>query len=70
MRAGCPIPEVGYEITDGARVLGEAELAWPDRHVGIVTEAYASLVAAAAPLGWTLWPVDALDASLLQQKLG
>ncbi len=70
MRAGCPIPEAGYEITDGARVLGEAELAWPDRQIGIVTEAYASLVTAAAPLGWTLWPVETLDTSLLQQKLG
>ena len=70
MRAACPIPEVGYEITDNTGVAGEMELAWPDKRIGIVTETYASLPASAASLGWDILSITALDTNILRQKLG
>lgn len=70
MRAACPIPEVGYEITDNTGVAGEMELAWPDKKIGIVTETYASLTASAASLGWDILSITALDTNILRQKLG
>jgi DEAD/DEAH box helicase domain-containing protein len=39
MEAGASCPTVGYELLDDAdRVVAQAELAWPDRRVGVLTD--------------------------------
>ena len=55
MRAGCALPEVGYELSADGHVLGEMELAWPECHVGVLTDAYASLRENDSAHGWKLF---------------
>lgn len=68
MRAGCQAPEVGYEISLEGRVVGEAELAWPELQIGIVTEDYASLLGSIPH--WTVLAFSSLDPESLLNLLG
>jgi hypothetical protein len=52
---GAPIPEVGFELADeSGRIIGEAELAWPDRLVAIVSAAQFLGTSCFESAGWKL----------------
>lgn len=54
MEAGASCPIVGYELLDDAdRVVAQAELAWPDHKVGVLTDGIGRDVFEAA--GWRCW---------------
>ena len=58
---GLPVPEVGYELNgeDGA-VLGEVELAWPDRRLAVVLSPKDKAMAEGQ--GWKVWQmIEVLD---------
>ncbi len=58
---GLPVPEVGYEMDgeDGA-VLGEVELAWPDRRLAVVLSPMDKVMAEGQ--GWKVWQmIEVLD---------
>lgn len=57
--AGKPLPVVGLELTgpDG-RVCAEAELAWPDAKIAVLTEAQAEYSVAFAEQGWQVFLPD------------
>lgn len=59
MRENAPVPEIGFELTGDGRVLGEAELAWPDRRIGVLTEDNDNLLHMADSLGWRLFSLAA-----------
>jgi hypothetical protein len=47
---GVAVPEVGYEVMDELGcVVGELELAWPERAIGVAMQD------AAMPVGWRVW---------------
>jgi len=60
-KKGIPVPEVGYELQDReGRVVGEVELAWPDRRVAVVISDKDKTIAAAQE--WSVWKmIDVLD---------
>ncbi len=60
-KKGIPVPEVGYELQDrGREVVGEVELAWPDRRVAVVLSSEDKAVAVAQ--GWKAWEmIEVLD---------
>ena len=55
IEARAPVPEVGIEVMSDGVVLGELELAWPTKNVGIVTQDYAHLQNEDRLAGWTLY---------------
>lgn len=58
---GIPLPEVGYELQDSSgRVVGEVELAWPDRRLAVALSGQDQ--AAAEAQGWETWQmIEVLD---------
>lgn len=58
-RAGKPLPVVGYELAgpDG-RVCAEAELAWPDAKIVVLTEAQAEFAGLFEERGWQVFHPD------------
>lgn len=55
IEARAPVPEVGIEVMSDGVVLGELELAWPTKNIGIVTQDYAHLQNEDRLAGWTLY---------------
>jgi hypothetical protein len=61
---GIELPEIGYEIADGrGAVLGELEVAWPSREIGISM----SVMDGEMPAGWQIW--TAADVALSPEAL-
>ena len=56
--AGAEEPKVGYELFDGERILGMAELAWPQSKVAVLLEDQQIDAAAFAGKDWTTCAPD------------
>ena len=58
VQRGIAVPEVGYEVVDELGcVVGELELAWPDRAIGVTIQD------AELPVGWRVWTAEQAAAS-------
>ncbi len=53
-----PVPGVGEEVADNGVVLGELELAWQDRQVGVVDKNNAGLLDTLTNKGWQLFSME------------
>ena len=57
--AGLPPPVVGFELTDDRdKVLAEAELAWPTKHVAVLRDEQLEKAALFEQEGWLTYPSD------------
>ncbi len=58
---GLAFPDVGYELTgpDGA-IVAEAELAWPERRVAVMTANQEAGIGYFVTAGWRVWTVESL----------
>jgi hypothetical protein len=55
-----PVPEVGFEITINGEIVGEAELAWPDRQVVYLTDEQMTDAEVFENAGWAITPLSDL----------
>lgn len=55
VQSGVPKPEVGYEFLEGGRIVGEAELAWPEQRLCVLFGQQVSDQDAIRALGWKVW---------------
>jgi len=54
--AGLPVPEVGVDISDAnGEIVGNLELAWTDRKVGILVDDSVHFERKLEELGWTVF---------------
>ena len=67
-QAGWILPENGFELTSDGRVVGEADLAWPEQKVAVLTEGQAEDRQAFEAAGWRLL-VHPADATQLVETL-
>jgi hypothetical protein len=53
---GCTVPVIGFELQDDeGRVCGEAEMAWPHKHVAVVLPERIEAAKAFRERGWTVF---------------
>jgi superfamily II DNA or RNA helicase len=59
--AGAPTPEVGFEFMDEGRIVGEAELAWPDRRICVLRSPQRMDAAEIKEMGWRIWDLSSFE---------
>jgi Lhr-like helicase len=59
--AGLPLPEIGWALTVGGRVVAEAELAWPDRKIVVLLPGNMALKETFETAGWVVLTHDGVE---------
>ncbi|EGK08137.1 DEAD/DEAH box helicase domain protein, partial [Desmospora sp. 8437] len=57
-KAGVPVPEVGYEFMEEDRIVGEAELAWPEHKLCVLRKPQRIDAPAIRKQGWKIWDLS------------